>query len=110
MNIYRQIHCISILFAIADVVSVPIGSSVSVCDLGTLVVESRVKMEPTGLSVWPTTACISCFYQARGEDSLGLLGFSGVWVSMRALSNLEINSAKMPKKASVLVVLLSSPK
>ena len=34
-------------------VSVPVGPSVSVCDLGTLVVESRVKMEPTGLSVWP---------------------------------------------------------
>lgn len=27
----------------------------------------------------------SCFYQARGEDSLGLLGLSGVWVSLRAL-------------------------
>lgn len=31
----------------------PLVSSVSVCDLGTLVVESRLKMEPTGLSVWP---------------------------------------------------------
>lgn len=31
----------------------PFGSSVSVCDLGTLVVESRVKVEPTGPSVWP---------------------------------------------------------
>lgn len=47
------------------------------CDLGTLGVESRVLLRPH--------ACVSCFYQARGEDSLGLLGFSGVWVSLRAL-------------------------
>lgn len=46
-------QCVSILFAINDVVSVPVGLSVSVCDLGTWVVESRVKMESTGLSVWP---------------------------------------------------------
>lgn len=37
----------------------------------------------------PTSARISCFYQARGEDSLGLLGFSGVWVSLRALCRTE---------------------
>lgn len=30
-------------------------------------------------------SAVSRFYQARGEDSLGLLGFSGVWVSLRAL-------------------------
>lgn len=35
-------------FAVNDVVSVPVGLSVSVCDLGTLVVESREKLEPTG--------------------------------------------------------------
>lgn len=46
---------------------------VSVCDLGTLVVESGANVGALVL------------YQARGEDSLGLLGFSGVWVSLRAL-------------------------
>lgn len=62
-------------------VSVPVGLSVSVCDLGTLVVESRVKI--LGLAL--TSAFVSAVYQARGEDSLGLRGFSGVWVSVRAL-------------------------
>ena len=58
-----------------------------VCDLGTLVVESRVRNgadRPVGLA--RTSAGIFLrFYQARGEDSLGLLGFSGVWVSLSAL-------------------------
>ena len=41
------------MLAIDDAVSLPlsVGSSVSVCDLGTLVVASRVKVEPAGLSV-----------------------------------------------------------
>lgn len=37
------------------------------------------------VSFGQTSAHISCSYQARGEDSLGLLGFSAVWVSLRAL-------------------------
>ena len=61
--------------------SVPVGLSVSVCDLGTSVVESRAKI----LGLAQTSASISFLYQARGEDSLGLRGFSGVWVSLRAL-------------------------
>lgn len=69
-----------------DTASVPVGSSVSVCDFGTLVVESRMTNgadRPVSLDF--ASAHVSCFYQARGEDSLGLLGFSGVWVSLRAL-------------------------
>lgn len=55
------------------------GLGVSVCDLGTLVVESRVKMEPTGLSVWPDARPdVSLLPGQRGRQS----GASGVFWSL----------------------------
>lgn len=63
-----------VVLAVGESVSVPVGLSVSECELGT-----------SALSSCPTAARASHFYQARGEDSLGLRGFSGVCVSLRAL-------------------------
>lgn len=80
--------CISLLFAIDDAASVPVGLSVSVCDFWHFGCgEQREKWSQPVCRIDLASARISCFYQARGEDSLGLLGFSGVWVSLRALCN-----------------------
>lgn len=49
----------------------------------------RAEWKRSLLGFSSTPASMSCSYQARGEDSLGLLGFSGVCVSLRALCNIN---------------------
>lgn len=64
------------------VVCVCVFACMCVFDFGTLVVESRVGLTLIHLLSFR-------IYQARGDASPGLLGFSGDWVSVRALCKRE---------------------